>query len=95
MKKITMVDGRTGVVEFPPLGDPLHYRVRWSNGTESAITPAQFQSAKKRAITAASNNGCVFSIFSWDCSFLRHFGGLELGQVAQHLFCVLIVDCRC
>lgn len=45
--KITMPDGRTGIVEFPPRGNALRYRVRWSDGTEGAITPAQFQSAEK------------------------------------------------
>ena len=43
--KITMADGRTGVVEYPPR-NPLRHRVRWSDGREGTITPAQFKEAK-------------------------------------------------
>jgi hypothetical protein len=42
-----MPDSRTGIVEFPPGGSALRYRARWSDGTESAITPAQFADAEK------------------------------------------------
>ena len=45
--KITMPDGRTGVVEYPPRGNPLRHHVRWDDGTEGTITPGDFQAADK------------------------------------------------
>jgi hypothetical protein len=53
-KKITMPDGRTGVVEYPP-ANPLRYRVRWKDGTEGTITPAQFDSADKAPLDDEPN----------------------------------------
>jgi len=47
MVKITMPDGQTGVVEYPPRGSALRYRVWWSGGSEGTITPGQFQDEEK------------------------------------------------
>jgi hypothetical protein len=45
--KITMPDGRAGIVESPPFGTTLYYRVQWDDGSEGVITPEDFEGAEK------------------------------------------------